>query len=50
MDRGGHSVGDIPRLIAATHPDAAYTGAIGAHPGFAEIVLEAAREAARTET
>jgi sirohydrochlorin cobaltochelatase len=54
MDRGGHSVGDIPRLIAAIHPDAAYTGAIGAHPGFAEIVLdaawEAAREAARTET
>jgi sirohydrochlorin cobaltochelatase len=50
MDHGGHSVRDIPRLIAATHPDAAYTGAIGAHPGFAEIVLDAAQEAARAET
>jgi sirohydrochlorin cobaltochelatase len=46
MDHGGHSAGDIPRLIAAAHPDAAYTGAIGARPAFAEIILDAVREAA----
>ena len=39
MDHGGHSAGDIPRLIASTHPDAAYTGAVGALPGFADIIL-----------
>lgn len=46
MDHGGHSADDIPRLIAAAHPDAAYTGAIGARPGFVEIILDSVREAA----
>jgi sirohydrochlorin cobaltochelatase len=47
MDHGGHSAGDIPRLIAAAHPDAAYTGAIGAKPGIADIILAVVRAAAR---
>jgi sirohydrochlorin cobaltochelatase len=46
IDEGGHSTRDIPRLIAAEHPEAAYSGAIGVHPAFAEIVLAAARDAA----
>lgn len=46
MDHGGHSADDIPRAIAAAHSDAAYTGAIGAHPGLAEIVLSLALQAA----
>jgi hypothetical protein len=50
MDHGGHCVRDIPLLISATNPDAAYTGAIAAPPGFAEIVLDAAQVAARAET
>jgi sirohydrochlorin cobaltochelatase len=40
MDHGGHSAEDIPRLIAAAHPEAAYGGALGAHPGLADIILE----------
>lgn len=47
LDHGGHSTGDIPRLIAAEHPGAAYTGAIGALPGFVEVVLDAVWNAAR---
>ena len=47
LDHGGHSAGDIPRLIAAEHPGAAYTGAIGVLPGFVEIVLDTVWNAAR---
>lgn len=42
MDRGGHGAEDIPRLIAREHPEAVYTGPVGAFPGFAEVVLAAA--------
>jgi sirohydrochlorin cobaltochelatase len=45
MDHGGHSAEDIPAAIAAVHPEAAYTGAIGAHPDIAEIVLALAEGA-----
>jgi sirohydrochlorin cobaltochelatase len=38
MDHGGHSADDIPAAIAAAHPDATYTGAIGADPGLADII------------
>lgn len=47
LDHGGHSVEDIPRLIAAAHPEAAYEGALGGSPGLADIVLEMVRAAAR---
>jgi len=46
LDHGGHSADDVPRLIAAAHPGAAYGGALGAHPGLAEIVLDLVRRAA----
>jgi sirohydrochlorin cobaltochelatase len=39
LDRGDHSADDIPRLIAAAHPNAAYGGALGGDPGLADIVL-----------
>lgn len=42
MDHGDHSTDDIPQAIAAAHPDAAYSGAIGAHPGIADIILSLA--------
>jgi sirohydrochlorin cobaltochelatase len=38
MDFGAHSADDIPRIIAAVHPDAADAGPVGARPGIAEIV------------
>lgn len=47
LDHGGHSAGDIPRLIAAEHSEAAYTGAIGALPAFVEIVLDSVWDAVR---
>jgi len=47
MDRGGHSAEDLPRLIAEAHPDAAYTGAIGAEPGMTDIILATVRTAAQ---
>ena len=47
MDRGGHSAEDLPRLIAEAHPDAAYTGAIGAEPGMTDIILATVRAAAQ---
>jgi len=46
LDNGGHSAADIPRLIAAVHPDAAYGGALGTHPGVADIVLAIVSRAA----
>jgi len=46
LDHGGHSADDIPRLIAAAHPDAAYGGALGADPGLADIILEMVTRAA----
>jgi sirohydrochlorin cobaltochelatase len=46
LDHGGHSTDDIPRLIAAAHPDAAYEGALGARPGLAGIVLDLVARAA----
>jgi sirohydrochlorin cobaltochelatase len=42
LDHGGHSADDIPRLIAAAHPGAAYEGALGGRPGLADIVLDLA--------
>jgi len=45
IDHGGHSADDIPNAIAAAHPDAAYTGAIGADPGLAAIILSLAEHA-----
>ncbi|MEM9684456.1 MAG: CbiX/SirB N-terminal domain-containing protein [Pseudomonadota bacterium] len=42
MDQGGHGAEDIPRLIAREHPEAAYTGPIGALPEFATVVHAAA--------
>jgi sirohydrochlorin cobaltochelatase len=45
-DEGRHSAQDIPRLIAAEHPEAGYSGALGANPAFAEVILAAVREAA----
>lgn len=47
LDHGGHSVEDLPRLIAEAHPDAAYTGAIGAAPGMSDIILATVRAAAQ---
>lgn len=46
LDNGGHSAADMPRLIAAARPDAAYSGALGAHPGVADIVLAIVSRAA----
>ena len=46
LDHGGHSADDIPRLIAAAHPDAAYEGALGGRPGLADIVLDLVAQAA----
>jgi sirohydrochlorin cobaltochelatase len=46
LDNGGHAAGDMPRIVAAAHPGAAYGGAIGAHPGVADIVLEIVTRAA----
>jgi len=40
MDYGVHSAEDIPRIIAAVHPDAADAGPIGARPEIAEIILD----------
>ena len=40
LDDGGHSAEDMPRLIAAAHPAAAYEGALGGRPGLADIVLD----------
>lgn len=44
MDHGGHSADDIPNAIAAAHANAAYTGAIGADPGLAAIVVSLAEQ------
>ena len=49
MDNGGHSLEDVPGTIAAAHPGAAYTGAIGARPEIADIVLNLVRATARRE-
>ncbi len=46
LDHGGHSTDDIPRLIAAAHPDAAYEGALGGRPGLVDIVAEMVARAA----
>jgi sirohydrochlorin cobaltochelatase len=46
IDEGRHSTVDIPRLIAAEHPGAAYSGALGAVPAFSDVILATVREAA----
>ena len=46
-DEGSHSARDIPRLISAEHPGAAYSGALGAKPAFVEVIVETVMEAAK---
>ena len=47
IDEGAHSARDLPRLIAAEHPGAAYSGALGTNPAFVEVILATVDEAVR---
>ena len=49
MDYGTHSTDDIPKIIAAVHPDAADAGPIGARPEIAEIILNLVQAEASPE-
>ena len=46
MDLGGHAGSDVPRVIAAAHPDAAYTGALGRSPAVPQLIVDLVRAVA----